>query len=64
MFSSCLRAPRKIDSSIGLPSLNKVVTYLHPKMMHSAATKTVISHLLPELWAKLASTSNKRVKWP
>ena len=25
---SCLRAPRKIDSSIGLPSLNKVVTYL------------------------------------
>ena len=28
VFSSCLRAPRKIDSSIGLPSLNKVVTYL------------------------------------
>ena len=26
--SSCLRAPRKIDSSIGLPSLNKVFTYL------------------------------------
>ena len=29
VFSLCLRAPRKIDSSIGLPSLNKVVTYLH-----------------------------------
>ena len=28
-FSSCLRAPRKIDSSIGLPSLNKVVTLLN-----------------------------------
>ena len=28
VFSTCLRAPRKIDSSIGLPSLNKVVTYL------------------------------------
>ena len=28
VFSLCLRAPRKIDSSIGLPSLNKVVTYL------------------------------------
>ena len=28
VFSSCLRAQRKIDSSIGLPSLNKVVTYL------------------------------------
>ena len=28
VFFSCLRAPRKIDSSIGLPSLNKVVTYL------------------------------------
>ena len=27
-ISLCLRAPRKIDSSIGLPSLNKVVTYL------------------------------------
>ena len=26
--SLCLRAPRKIGSSIGLPSLNKVVTYL------------------------------------
>ena len=28
VFSLCLRAPRKIGSSIGLPSLNKVVTYL------------------------------------
>ena len=28
VFSSCLRALRKIDSSIGLPSLNKFVTYL------------------------------------
>ena len=28
VFSLCLRAQRKIDSSIGLPSLNKVVTYL------------------------------------
>ena len=28
VFFLCLRAPRKIDSSIGLPSLNKVVTYL------------------------------------
>ena len=28
VLSLCLRAPRKIDSSIGLPSLNKVVTYL------------------------------------
>ena len=27
-ISLCLRAPGKIDSSIGLPSLNKVVTYL------------------------------------
>ena len=27
-ISLCLRAPRKTDSSIGLPSLNKVVTYL------------------------------------
>ena len=28
VFSSCLRSPRKIDSSIGLPSLNKVVTII------------------------------------
>ena len=28
VFSLCLRAPWKIDSSIGLPSLNKVLTYL------------------------------------
>ena len=28
VFYLCLRAPRKIDSSIGLPSLNKVVTCL------------------------------------
>ena len=28
VFSLCLRALRKIDSSIGLPLLNKVVTYL------------------------------------
>ena len=28
VFSLYLRASRKIDSSIGLPSLNKVVTYL------------------------------------
>ena len=28
VFSLCLRAPRKIDSSFGLPSLNKVVTCL------------------------------------
>ena len=28
VFSLCLRASRKIDSSIRLPSLSKVVTYL------------------------------------
>ena len=28
VFFLYLRAPRKIDSSIGLPSLNKVVSYL------------------------------------
>ena len=27
VISFCLRVPRKIDSSIGLHSLNKVVTY-------------------------------------
>ena len=42
VFSLCLRAPRKIDSSIGLPSLNKVVTYL----------LTLISLRIRAVWSK------------
>ena len=34
VFSLCLRTRRKIDSLIGLPSLNKVVTYLLTYIRH------------------------------
>ena len=41
-FPHVLMAPRKIDSSIGLPSLNKVATYLLTKQGYNR----LVSHVL------------------
>ena len=67
VFSTCLRAPRKIDSSIGLPSLNKVVTYLsesthvnmpHCWKSHNAAHIFVIFQPEQEILVPIAYVQN------
>ena len=47
-ISLCLRAPKKIDSSVGLPSLNKVVTYLLTYMEFCQLMSTTISKIMTE----------------